>query len=66
MNELTIPKSWLDKVSVAVGMSSDELLATVNKMWNRGASKVEIEQTMILLAKSNGKTLLFVNSKSKN
>jgi hypothetical protein len=64
--ELTIPKTWLEKVAIAVGISKDELHDMVHRMFQRGSSKAEIEQAMVFLAKSNGKTLSFVRSDGRN
>jgi hypothetical protein len=60
--ELTIPNTWFEKVSGAVGIEQDELSIMVHRMFQRGSSKAEIEQAMVFLAKSNGKTLSFVRS----
>jgi hypothetical protein len=64
--ELTIPNTWLEKVASAVGMPQDDVSSMVHKMFQYGASKAEIEQAMTYLAKSNGKTLMFVSSNGKN
>jgi hypothetical protein len=58
---LIVPETWLQKVAPAVGLSEDELDAMVNRMWDRGASKDEIEYTLVVLARVYGKELVFVH-----
>lgn len=60
--QIIIPESWIVKVSSAVGKSTDEITNMVFDMWDEGRSIAEIEQAMILLAKSIGNTLLFKHS----
>ena len=64
--ELIIPQGWLAKVSAAVDISEGLLSNMVHRMFDYGASKAEIENAMVMLAKTKGKTLVFVSSEGKN
>jgi hypothetical protein len=63
---LVIPDGWLQKVAQAVGLSEDEVNAMVNRMFDFGASKTEIEQALVMMAQTRGKTLLFLHQGEAN
>ena len=63
---LTIPAKWLYKVALATGIAENELETMVIRMWDKGYTRAEIENTMALLARAKGNTVVFTRKGGSN
>lgn len=66
MKTITLTDNWCRLVSKGINRSPEEVRTMVYTWWNSGIGVVEIERKLFLMAREQGKDLVFAKKQGTN